>query len=858
MEEYFNNYDSYTPVVQQYLDIKRQHEDCLLFFRLGDFYELMVGDAIIASKELEIALAKKNAGNNQSVPMAGVPYHAFEPYLYKLVEKGYKVAICEQLQSPKEAKGIVLRGVTRIVSKGTINEGILLNDKDNNYLASIYTYNDISDISLTDVSTGELYVAECLAKDDVLNILLSYRPSEIIYQDVNSFILRDLENQQIVFTYYNNSYKNDLVEQRFNDYEANASLHLLFNYLEETQKRNLLHFSTIKLLNNSNQMKMDYFTIRNLELLETFHDKKKKGSLLWVLDKTSTASGGRLLKKWITNPLIQESAIKQRLDAVEELTNNQLLLYEIDEELKKVYDLERLISKLSFGTINAKDLISLKISLESVPFIKHILSHMSSEYLQILSNRLENLSYITDLIKNSIVDNPPISIREGGMIKEGYNEELDQCYFIKNNSKQWLMEYENEQKRLTGISNLKISFHKNLNYYIEVSRLKANQVPDFYIRLQTLMNSERFTTEELTNKSGYILNADDKAKELEYEAFNLIKDETLKYILNIKEISESLSVLDVLCSFSKCAIENNYTKPIINQGKQHLYFKDNRHPVAEKLLDNYITNDINLDADKNMMLITGPNASGKSTYEKSIALTILMAQIGSFIPCTESSFNIVDRIFTRIGASDNLVNGDSTFVLELKEMNQALKYGTENSLIIIDELGRGTSVSEGIALSRSILSYIHNHICARSLIATHYHELTELSNELLRIENYSMKVHEHEDTITFLHKMEKGKAGKSYAIYCAKICNLPEEIINLAEQYLNEPLQSPQTIHVNVEDRPEPVPIINYSNAENSLFSDYHLILDKIENIDLLNTTPMDAIMILSELKSIKKNLSSN
>jgi DNA mismatch repair protein MutS len=856
MQERLKNIESYTPAMRQYIKIKSENPECILFFRLGDFYENYFEDAEICAKELEISLTSKSCGDGKRASMSGMPYHSYEPYLYKLIEKGYKVAIVEQLEDPKEAKGIVQRGVVRIVTKGTINEGINLNEKDNNFICAVAKKENIYDITFVDISTGEIFIANNFSLDEIINEILSQKPSEIILNtDLDNKVFSNLSiSLNIQKSIYDNNETNSFIQNNFNNHNIIKSLHVIFNYIDDTQKRILTHFTDIKEI-DKNFMKLDHFTIKNLELLENLHDKKKRGSLLWILDKTITASGGRLLKQWIQKPLINKKKIDDRLNAVEEFYKNVFLIEDIKQLLNNVCDLERIISKLSFGTINAKDLIALKKSLQSIPIIKSKLKDCNSSYIQNIINNFNDLTELYDLLEQSIDENAPMSLREGGIIRAGFNKELDYLKDIKNNSKEWLSNFEEKERQSTGINALKVVCSRQ-SYFIEVTKRNTDMIPSHYNRLQTLSNAERYTTDELVKKTEEILSSEDKEKELEYKIFIDIKNNIQSHILDIKNISNGFSVIDVLINFATISLSNRYCKPTILDNKQIFNITENRHPVAEKVMSDFISNDISLDESHNIMLITGPNASGKSTYMKSIAISVLMAQIGCYVPSSLCIFSIVDKVFTRIGSSDDILNGDSTFMLEMKEINQALTSATDNSLIIIDELGRGTSTEEGIAIARSVIEFIHNNINARSLIATHYHELTNLDNTLSKLENYSMKVYEDKDEVIFLHKMEKGKAGKSYGIYCAKICKLPEEIIENSYKYLNsKPIKKEittvidNTVIIN-EDIPKNIEKHEVEQLDLFNKSNDNKLLEKLSNIDLLNTTPLQAIQILSDLKN--------
>lgn len=854
----FENIKEYTPAIQQHIKIKYQNPDCILFFQLGDFYELLFEDADLVAKELEIALTSKSCGNGKKAKMAGVPIHSYEPHLYKLVEKGYKVAIVEQLQDPKDVKGVVKRGITRIISKGTINEGQSLEEKGNNYIVAINSNNSEYEITFADVSTGELNIAFYKSEEELRNFVFNIKPSEVVIKpNIKDKINILFGNFNTLISVHHPFVDNSqYILRKLPNYKEYKSLQLLFNYLEFTQKRELEHFSEVNLISKQKTMELDHFAIKNLELVENLHEKSQKGSLLWAIDRTITASGGRLLKRWIQNPSIDKNEIQVRLNSVEEVFKKPLILYDIQELLKNVYDLERILSKISFGTINPKDLKALNQSLSILPSIRQMLTqNFKTKYIKDILLQLSNLDDLSNLLEASLVDNPPISTREGGIFKKQFNNKLDKLKDLEVNGKEWLINFTNTEKEKHNIPTLKVKYSRSFGYFIEVSKKQSDLVPNYYNRLQTLVNSERYTTEELVKKADDILNADERIKNLEYTLFEEIKNQVKLKLLNIKSVSNGLSKLDVIVSLSDLAISENYIKPMIIESKEnHLYVEKLRHPVAEKMIDTYIPNDIKFNNKEQIMLITGPNASGKSTFMKSVATSIILAQIGSFVPAEKFEFSIVDRVFTRIGATDDLFNHQSTFMMEMTEINQALKYATNKSLIVIDELGRGTSTDEGIAIAKSIIDYIHTHKTARSLIATHYHELTDLEKDFTLVKNYSMQVHEEKDDVVFLHKMKPGKAGKSYAIYCAKLCNLPKEVINKANSYLVKEVENTKSIEsaqsTLVSNLSNEIQSIEVKDNLKEINNEYEDIISLIEKVDLLNTTPLEALSILNKLKN--------
>ncbi|HLR34404.1 MAG TPA: DNA mismatch repair protein MutS [Tissierellales bacterium] len=866
-----------TPMMKQYMEIKSNYKDSILFFRLGDFYEMFFDDALIASRELEITLTQRGIGQDKKAPMCGVPYHAVEPYIAKLIDKGYKVAICEQLESPSEAKGIVKRDVIQVVTPGTITDMNALDEKSNNFLACIYHDEYGAGISYVDNSTGELYTTELLGNgQSTLNFVLDeigkIQPSEIILNNklrrknkiikiiqnnINSYI-NEYDNQLI-----NIKFCKDIIENNFDDnvFEKSGinrkkysvlATGILLNYLKETQKIALTHINEVIYYNLDNYMELDINTRINLEINETIMGKGKKGSLIWLLDKTSTAMGGRLLKNWLEQPLIEKELIEERLDIVEIFSKDVILTSEIKEYLKNIYDLERLMGKITYGNCNARDLISLKSSLEELPKIKKLIIDSGYAPLNKLADKIDTLDDVFNLIDNSIVDEPPISIKEGGIIKGDFNEELRSLKSISKNGKEWLSNLEQEEKKKTGIKSLKIGYNKLFGYFIEVTKSNLELVPDEYIRKQTLVNSERYITPKLKDMESTILGSEEKMIDLEYKIFVNIRDRIKKETARIQKVSKIISKIDALNSLGYVAYTNNYVRPSLNNDG-FIDIKEGRHPVVEKTLEEelFVPNDTVLDnKDSRCLIITGPNMAGKSTYMRQVALITLMAQVGSFVPAKEASVGLVDRIFTRIGASDNLSQGESTFMVEMNEVSNIISNATKDSLIILDEVGRGTSTYDGLSIAWAVVEYIAENIKARTLFATHYHELTELENRLPGIKNYNILIEEQGDEIIFLRKIVEGSTNKSYGVEVAKLAGINQSIIMRA----NEILKSIEFSHKENQN----IEIKDSSNENTQLnLTDYKKdnLIEKIKYIDTVKMTPIEALNILHKLVEEAKEL---
>ena len=866
------NKETLSPMMQRYLETKEKYKDCILFYRLGDFYEMFFDDAITASRELEITLTGKDCGQTERAPMAGIPHHAAESYAAKLIEKGYKVAICEQLEDPKTAKGIVERGVIRILTPGTIVESNLLEEKKNNYIMSIYKSGIYFGISVCDISTGEFYSCEIKGENNfelLLDEIARFSPSEIIANSMMFECQEELDKIKERFQIYMSRFS----DKFFSNEEGNLaldyniienkkeitnlkerklavkSINALLEYLNETQMTSLEHINTITLYSISKYMSLDINARRNLEITEKMRDRSKKGTLLWVLDKTSTSMGGRLLRRWLNDPLLDVKEIQERLDAVKELKDNIILRGDAIETLKKVYDIERLAGKMAYGNANARDMITLKNSLQRLPDVKNVLAQCTSSKLKKLYEELDELKDVYELIEKSIVEDPPMTIKDGGIIKMGYDPEIDKLKTATTEGKNWIIKLEAEEKEKTGIKTLKIGYNKVFGYYIEVSKSFVSQVPDRFIRKQTLTTGERYITEELKTLENQILGAEEKVVNLEYNEFVKIREEIAKNIRRLQQSAKVVSTLDVLSSFAQVAEDMNYCMPTVTDNGI-INIKDGRHPVIEKMLGvgNFVPNDTMLDKDENRLaIITGPNMAGKSTYMRQVALITLMAQIGSFVPATEAQIGVVDKIFTRVGASDDLSMGQSTFMVEMMEVATILKEATENSLVILDEIGRGTSTYDGLSIAWAVVEYIADkEKCgAKTLFATHYHELIELADKQEGIKNYSIAVKEKGEDIIFLRKIVDGGTDESYGIHVARLAGVPKIVTKRA----NEILRSLERKSMLSGKKPEKenkkvvegqFDMFNYKLAE---------IAHEIDKIDWNELTPIDALNILVKIK---------
>ena len=876
-----------SPMMAQYMETKKQYSDCILFYRLGDFYEMFFDDALTASRELEITLTGKECGLEERAPMCGVPYHAVDSYLSRLVQKGYKVAIAEQMEDPKLAKGLVKREVIRVVTPGTITSAQALDETKNNYLMGIVYLADKMGVSVADITTGDFLVTEVSTDRALFDEINKFSPAEVICNDafsMSGISLEDLKDRYhfTVSALDSHFFQDDscrrVLREHFKvgsleglglgDYDCGViAAGAVLQYLYETQKSTLDHLTTIVPYATGNYMILDSSTRRNLELLETMREKQKRGSLLWVLDKTRTAMGARLLRTWIEQPLISKEAILKRQNAIEELNLNYISREELGEYLNPVYDLERLIGRISYKTANPRDLLAFRNSIAMVPHIKRLLGEFTSDALKELAEDLDPLEDLNDLITRAIVEEPPITVREGGMIKDGYNEEADRLRHAKTEGKTWLAELEARERDSTGIKNLKVKYNKVFGYYFEVTNSFKDLVPEYFIRKQTLTNAERYTTDDLKNLEDVILGAEDKLFSLEYDLFCEVRDAIAAEVVRIQKTARAIAAIDVFASLSTVATRNNYVKPQINE-KGTIQIKGGRHPVVEKMMrdDMFVANDTILDNSKNRIsIITGPNMAGKSTYMRQTALIVLMAQIGSFVPADQANIGICDRIFTRVGASDDLASGQSTFMVEMTEVANILRNATRNSLLILDEIGRGTSTFDGLSIAWAVVEHISNTrlLGAKTLFATHYHELTELEGLMNGVTNYCIAVKEQGDDIVFLRKIVKGGADKSYGIQVAKLAGVPDSVINRAKELVEQLVDSDLTARTReiaegiapAGHKPVPKPD-DVEMSQLTLFDTVREddIIEELKNLELGNMTPIDALNTLYRMQMKLKN----
>ena len=857
-----------SPMMQQYFEIKEANKDCILFYRLGDFYEMFYDDALTASRELELTLTGRDCGQEERAPMCGVPFHSCEGYIAKLVSRGYKVAICEQTEDPKAAKGLVKRDVIRVITPGTVMEQSMLEEGKNNYICCLYSSDKTIGVCFCDISTGELNATEISGKDSynkLINQLSSYSPKEILLggkiieiKQLPGFIKQKLsagvellEDEKFGFTlcsktaskHFGNEF--DKIKDKP---DVICAVGALINYLKETQMNGLERINQIDTYSESQYMKLDYNTQRNLELTQTMLSKEKRGSLLWVIDKTKTAMGKRLIRSWLEHPLMNISTINNRQSAVEELVNNTVLRLELTENLSGIFDIDRLMTKIVYGSANARDLRSLCSAVKDLPQISSLLSECKASHLRMIYKNIDLLEDIHSLIDSAIVEQPPFTIREGGMIKQGYNSDLDVINNDMNNSKDILAQIETEQKELTGIPKLRVGYNRVFGYYIEVTNSYKNMVPDTYIRKQTLTNCERYITPDLKEVEARILGAKDRSVALEFKLFEEIRLKVADSLERIQRTSKAIATLDVLNSFANVASDNRYVRPDVTQSTA-IKIKDSRHPVVELLLKNasFVPNDVNLDNKSDRVaIITGPNMAGKSTYMRQIALIVLMAQIGSFVPASSAQIGIVDSIFTRVGASDDLASGQSTFMVEMNEVANIVKSATSRSLLILDEIGRGTSTFDGMSIARAVLEYCADKkkLGAKTLFATHYHELTVMEDLLDGVKNYSIAVKKRGDDITFLRRIVPGGADDSYGIEVAKLAGVPNTIIGRAKEILAE-LESGRAETVVKKSNPDEDAQLSILGVAQSP------VIDKIKNVDLNTLTPIEAMNLLYELKNM-------
>ncbi|MFB7139469.1 DNA mismatch repair protein MutS [Gottfriedia sp. NPDC056225] len=878
---------TYTPMIEQYLNIKKNYQDAFLFFRLGDFYEMFFEDAIKASQVLEITLTGRAGGTEERIPMCGVPFHAAAGYIEQLVEKGYKVAICEQVEDPTVAKGVVKREVVQLITPGTQMEGRSIDEKQNHYIS---TLTEVSKTSYAlvwiDLTTGEgnaLLLSGSL-EEAILKIAATGTKEVVVHDDFSSKAIQTLEKSFSITVSFES---NDRLLEEFTNVvksidqtSLKSTAARLLNYLSKTQKRTLSHLQEIVVINQHDFLNMDMYSMRNLELVETQRSKNKQGSLNWLLDETKTAMGGRLLKKWIQRPLVNANQIDERLTIVELLMENYFIREDLKELLKDVYDLERLAGKVSFGNVNARDLLQLKRSLQTVPSIIHVLKSINHESIDELITNIDPCEDLQIILENAIIEEAPLSIKEGNIIKDGFNKTLDEYRFVSKNGKNWLMELEQREREITGIKSLKIGYNRIFGYYIEVTRSNISQIPEGrYERKQTLANAERFITEELKEKETMILEAEEKMIGLEYELFISIREQVKQYLSRLQTLGQVISQIDVLQSFSVVSEKNGYIRPTFTADREYIV-QNGRHPVVEKVLHGleYIPNDTNFDVDTHQFLITGPNMAGKSTYMKQVALISVLAQIGCYVPAEYAKLPVFDQIFTRIGAADDLISGQSTFMVEMLEANYAITNATEKSLILFDEIGRGTSTYDGMALAQAMIEYIHDHIGAKTLFSTHYHELTVLANQLKFLKNIHVAAKEQDGKVLFLHKIFEGAADQSYGIHVAELANLPQDVIIRAKELLTD-LESnnhsfvkediENTEQVIIKKQETKKEIVQTSDKEDlgsqlSLFDDNqpkvkeviksHPVIDQLKGINILELNPMEAFNLLYELqKQVKK-----
>lgn len=852
-----------TPMMQQYLDIKEQYPDAFLFYRVGDFYELFYEDAKKAAKLLELTLTARNKNADDSIPMCGVPHHAVQNYIDILVEKGYKVAICDQVEDPRLATGTVKREVTQLITPGTATDTV--DAKENNYLVAIIEKSSNYGLAYVDSMTGELKVTHLEDEMDVINECSNLQTKEIVYQKAlpQSLIQPLQQRLNVIFSLQedieNQSDISFLLEPIQNDLER-ETVQLLLSYLLRTQKRQLSHVQQAESYRISQYLEMDYFSKFNLELMKSIRTGKREGTLLWLLDETKTAMGGRLLKQWIERPLVKKDAILLRQRRVASLVNAFFERQELQEALKTVYDLERLVGRVSFGTVNARELIQLKTSLQQIPQLIHILSSIDAGEWRDMLQSFHSFDDLVSLIEQSIREDAPLSITEGGIIKEGYDKQLDHYLDVMRNGKQWLADLEAKERLETGIKNLKIGYNRVFGYYIEISKSALAQLPDGrYERKQTLANVERFITPDLKKIENEIQEAEEKSQELEYQLFANVREEVKSYIISLQQAAKQIAEIDVLQGFAEISERYHYVCPTLNDDHQ-LKIIEGRHPVVEKVVgsDTYVPNDVIMDNNTEILLITGPNMSGKSTYMRQLALLVIMTQIGCFVSAKQAEMPIFDHIFTRIGASDDLISGQSTFMVEMMEANQALRNATPNSLIIFDEIGRGTATYDGIALAQSIVEYIHQNVHAKTLFSTHYHELTSLEQHLGHLQNWHVDAVEEDGNVIFLHKMTKGPADKSYGIHVAKLAGLPDSLLDRAQTILQqlEQNESHSDIVVNKKsDLLEEQTINTISEGDTvqqmSLFdcSKEQEIVEYVKQMNLMSMTPMDAMNELYRLQ---------
>ncbi|WP_102262275.1 DNA mismatch repair protein MutS [Mesobacillus jeotgali] len=884
---------TYTPMIKQYLQVKADYQDAFLFFRLGDFYEMFFEDALKASQELEITLTSREGGGEDRIPMCGVPYHSAPNYIEQLINKGYKVAICEQTEDPKTAKGVVKREVVQLITPGTVMEGRGLLEKENNFIATVSVFpGDTYGFACSDLSTGESRATLVNGSvEELINELsISGAKEVVIESSLSPEIQKKLKERSILaLSIEDNTDLKESFSELFADLEnehLKNTASRLFNYLYRTQKRSLDHLQKVSVYKVQQYMKIDYFSKRNLELTETIRSTAKKGTLLWLLDETMTAMGGRMLKQWINRPLIEKAEISRRQELVQLFVGQFFERQELREKLKEVYDLERLAGRVAFGNLNPRDLMQLKRSLLQVPSLKHILESLSHAEASLMADRLDPCEEAADLLEQAIVDNPPISVKEGNIIRDGYDHQLDQYRDASRNGKTWIAMLERDEREKTGIRSLKVGYNRVFGYYIEVTKANLHLLQEGqYERKQTLSNAERFITPELKEKEDLILAAEEKSVELEYQLFTGIRETIKEYIPRLQKLARALSELDVLLGFAELSEQRQYVKPVFSSERK-IVLKDGRHPVVEKVMDaqEYVPNDCYMDNEREVLLITGPNMSGKSTYMRQVALTAIMAQIGCFVPASEAVMPIFDQVFTRIGAADDLVSGQSTFMVEMLEAKNAITNATKDSLILFDEIGRGTSTYDGMALAQAMIEYIHDKISAKTLFSTHYHEMTTLENELQKLKNVHVSAVEQNGKVVFLHKIREGAADKSYGIHVAQLAELPADLIERAAEILHilEQTDTPVTSGLNSQqsletvretlqheqDKQSVLQAAETAAASQLSFFDEEpgqkkvsgankkekQVLDQLHGLEILDMTPLQAMNVLYELqKKLRK-----
>ncbi|MCY9376683.1 DNA mismatch repair protein MutS [Bacillus sp. T17B1] len=854
----------YTPMIQQYLKIKAEHQDAFLFFRLGDFYEMFFEDAKKASQELEITLTSRDGGAAEKIPMCGVPYHSASAYIEQLIKKGYKVAICEQTEDPKAAKGVVKREVVQLITPGTVMDGKGIHESENNFIASVSACSNGYGLALSDLTTGENLAVLIERLEDVISEIYSVGAREIVVSgSLDADTVAQLKERcgATISIEDGETDEHVMIIEHLDNEDVTKTFLRLYTYLKRTQKRSLDHLQPVKVYELEEAMKIDLYSKRNLELTETIRSKNKKGSLLWLLDETKTAMGGRLLKQWIDRPLIRVNQIEERQEMVETLMSHFFEREDLRERLKEVYDLERLAGRVAFGNVNARDLIQLKESLKQVPSIKQLVASLAHDKAKERAERIDPCGDVLELLEEALYANPPLSLKEGNLIKDGYNQKLDEYRDASRNGKDWIARLEQQEREYTGIRSLKVGFNKVFGYYIEVTRANLHLLEEGrYERKQTLTNAERYITPELKEKEALILEAENNICELEYELFTELREKVKLYIPRLQQLAKQMSELDALQCFATISENRHYTKPKFS--KDEVEVVEGRHPVVEKVMDSqeYVPNNCMMGDNRQMLLITGPNMSGKSTYMRQIALISIMAQIGCFVPAKKAVLPIFDQIFTRIGAADDLISGQSTFMVEMLEAKNAIVNATKNSLILFDEIGRGTSTYDGMALAQAIIEYVHDHIGAKTLFSTHYHELTVLEDKLPQLKNVHVRAEEYNGTVVFLHQIKEGAADKSYGIHVAQLAELPEDLISRAQDILKElehsgnkpevPVRKPQV-------KEEPAQLSFFDEAEKpaeapKLSKKEKQVLDAFKSLNILDMTPLEA---MNEMYKLQKKL---